>query len=91
LDWAQNILRYLNEIVNYGLVYRKTKNPTFVDSDWAGATDRKSIIGYLLEIFKNTVSWTTKKQTTMAFLSTEAEYVSLAGVASAHLAQKSSR
>jgi len=92
----KKILRYSSERNNklqYDLVYRKTKSPTlivYVDLDWAGATDRKSITGYLLEIFKNTVSWTTKK-ITMAFLSTEAEYVLLAGTASAHLVQKSSR
>jgi hypothetical protein len=50
----------------------------YADSDWAGGTDRRSTSGFLIEVFGATVCWATKKQTTVALSSTEAEYVALA-------------
>lgn len=82
-EWKglKRVLRYLKETLNYGLVYKRQGLPPLVvyaDSDWAGSSDRKSTTGYLLEVYGNAVSRTTRKQTTVALSSTEAEYVALA-------------
>lgn len=50
----------------------------YADSNWAGDKDRKSTTGYLFEVYNATILWTTRKQSTVALSSTEAEYVALA-------------
>lgn len=51
---------------------------TYVDSDWGGDTnDRKSVSGFLLKVFGNTVAWTTRKQSSVALSTTEAELIAL--------------
>ena len=47
--------------MNMELVYKRKKDPLpiecYVDSDWATEVhDRKSVTGYLIKIFENTVS-----------------------------------
>jgi hypothetical protein len=52
------------------------------DADWAGdKSDRKSTSGNCIFINGNLVSWQTKKQTTVALSSAEAELVSLVELA----------
>lgn len=54
----------------------------FADSDWAGdEEDRKSTTGFLFKVFGATICWCTRKQSTVAISSTEAEYVALAEAA----------
>ena len=53
----------------------------YCDSDYANSvTDRKSITGYCVLLNGNLVSWKTKKQTTVAQSSTEAEFMALSDV-----------
>lgn len=76
-------MRYLQGTVNLALIYPKNFKLEkeligFADADWAGdALDRKSTSGFMVKLFEATVSWTTRKQRTVALSSTEAELVSL--------------
>ena len=56
----------------------------YADADWGNESfisndinDRKSISGHVSQVFGNLVSWLTRKQSTLALSSTEAEYASL--------------
>ena len=48
----------------------------FVDSDWAGdRVDRKSISGFVVMFEGGAVSWGSKKQTSVALSTVEAEFI----------------
>ena len=48
----------------------------FCDADWASdSTDRKSVSGYVITIAGGAVSWSSKKQPTVALSTAEAEYI----------------
>eukprot|EP00253_Pinus_taeda_P036121 PITA_36121 len=50
----------------------------FSDSDWAGnLDDRRSITGYAFSIGSEVIAWSSKKQSTVALSSYEAEYQAL--------------
>lgn len=52
----------------------------YVDSDWGGSdtNNRKSTTGYIFQLFDQcTITWSTKRQTSVAASSTEAEYMAL--------------
>lgn len=51
----------------------------YSDADWAGdINDRNSISGYILYLGANSISWSSKKQRTLARSSTKAEYCAVA-------------
>ena len=49
--------------------------------DWGSEHDRKSVGGYLFLLNGGTVSWASKKQTSVAVSTTEAEYMGMAQAA----------
>lgn len=79
----KHLLRYVKGTIHLKLTFHKCDYHRlitgFADSDWGGdELDRKSTTGYLFQIFNNcTISWSTRKQSTVAVSSTEAEYMAL--------------
>ena len=77
---VKRILRYLKGTINHGLCFQSNNDTLsgFCDADWGGDLDtRRSTSGYLFMIGGATVSWSSKKQATVAKSTTEAEYVAL--------------
>jgi hypothetical protein len=78
---VKRVFRYLKGTINYKLTYGgrnqewNSEVTQYVDSDWASNPHRKSISGYVFKIAGGAVAWSSKKQTTIALSSTEAEYV----------------
>lgn len=76
---------YIKGTLDYELFFDnkdQTKLIGFADSDWAGdVTDRKSTTGFMFKVFGGTVCWSTRKRSTVAVSSTEAEYIALAEAA----------
>ena len=85
--WAaiKRVMRYLKGTINFGILYTKQESKDFVaysDADWAGDfDDRKSTSGYLFQISGGAVSWRSKKQSSVALSTAEAEYIALASTA----------
>jgi hypothetical protein len=82
---AKHVLRYLRGTIGYGLRYvldGKMKLQGYTDSDWAGsAVDRKSTSGCCFSLGSSVSSWLSRKQTSVALSTAEAEYIA-ANVAS---------
>lgn len=82
---AKRVLRYLQGTCNYGVMFESQENEVcrgYSDADWAGdREDRRSTSGYVFQIGLGPVSWRSRKQTTVALSTAEAEYVALASAA----------
>ncbi|KAK1417486.1 hypothetical protein QVD17_26615 [Tagetes erecta] len=80
---ARRILKYVASTTHFGIWYKKSQEIKLVgysDSDWASCMDdRKSLSAYVFSLGTGAVSWRSKKQTTVALSSTEAEYISATG------------
>lgn len=78
----KRVLRYLKSTISNGLHLTRSSNTnltSFCDADQAGDTiDRKSTGAYLIYFGPNIISWSCKKQPTIAKSSTEAEYRTIA-------------
>ncbi len=75
---AQRVIRYLYATKHKSLVLGgSTINlEGWVDSDWGACVDLcRSISGYAFSLGAGLVSWSSKKQPTVATSSTEAEYI----------------
>ena len=79
LGAAKRILRYVAGTLDYGVWYNNVDNFRlygFTDSDYAGSLDdRKSTSGQVFFLGSGAVSWSSKKQDTVALSSSETEYM----------------
>lgn len=78
----KRLLRYLSSTCDTYLKYKRDLNISplicFVDSDWAGdLVDRKSVTGFIIKVYGNTVAWVTRKQKCISLSSSESELVAL--------------
>ncbi len=81
-ETAKNVVRYLTGTSSYGIVYGgKPFEPLkpivldgFSDADYGGDTDsRRSTTGYVFTLNGSAISWSSKRQSTIAVSTTEAE------------------
>lgn len=78
---AKHVIRYLKQTIDYKILYCKTGKPlyAYTDANWAGDQDeRKSCSGSVHILAGGPISWFSKKQTSVALSTMEAEYISLA-------------
>ena len=76
------ILRYLKSTPDLGILYKADQDGSkatalfeWTDSNWAGDVDSCcSTTGYCFTLGTGAISWSSKKQPTLALSSTEAEY-----------------
>ena len=76
----KRLLRFVKGSLHHGLLFQHgpLQLTAYSDSDWAGDTiDRKSTTGNCLYLGSNLISWSSKKQPTVAKSSIEAEYKAL--------------
>ena len=82
---AKHVLRYLCGTVGYGLHYTMDSDMQLVgytDPDWASSVeDRKSTSGCYFSLGSTVISWFSRKQTSVALSSMEAEYIAACMVA----------
>lgn len=81
---VKRIFRYLKNTQQFGIRFKKTNDSTttvigYSDANWGGdsAQQCKSTSGYVFYSLGGPISWCSKKQSTVAISSCEAEYLSL--------------
>ena len=76
-----HVMGYIKNTIDYGLTYSRDSNlsPTaFVDADYGGCKDtRRSTSGYVFTMAGGAVTWSSKRQATVALSTVEAEYVAM--------------
>jgi hypothetical protein len=76
---AKHVMRYLKGTLDFGLSYNGDHNfrlSGYTDSYWAGSvSDRKSTSGCCFSLGSTMISWTSRKQSSIALSTTEAEYI----------------
>jgi hypothetical protein len=74
------ILHYLRGTINVGLVYDRGSGISssvidYVDSDYAGDLDKRSLTGFVFTLSRCAISWKATLQSTVALSTTEVEYM----------------
>jgi hypothetical protein len=74
-----HVLRYIKNTIDYGLTYSRDADLTplaYVDADYGGCRDtRRSTSGYVFTMAGGAVSWSSKRQGTVALSTVEDEYI----------------
>ncbi len=74
----RHTLRYVSATTDYGLFYEASTELQvhgYIDADWASSiSGRRSTNGFMFSFGNIVVTWSSKKQSTVALSSTEAEY-----------------
>lgn len=84
----KRVLRYIKGTINLSLIFKRNNIIEdcivgYVDSDWTGDNiDRRSTAGYIFKVLDCLISWSSKKQPTVALSSAEAEYAAMSIAAS---------
>ncbi|MCO5558086.1 hypothetical protein L7F22_011662 [Adiantum nelumboides] len=75
---VRRTLRYVSATLTYALLYEASTElqlSGFIDADWAGSVcDRQSTSGFLISLGSAAITWSSKKQPTVALSSTKVEY-----------------
>jgi hypothetical protein len=78
LDAVRRILKYIKHTLQCGIFYEAKSQLQvygYTDVDWAGnVSGRRSTSGFMFSFGSGAVSWSSKKQPTIALSSTEVEY-----------------
>ena len=78
LNAVRCTLRYVRATLDYALFYAAgvpVELYGYTDADWAGSiTDRRSTSGFMFSLGSAAITWSSKKQPTVALSSTKAEY-----------------
>lgn len=78
---VKRIMRYLKGTANFKLIFSSSKEKSFMcytDADWASDIDkRRSCSGHVTLMANAAISWSSKRQKTVALSSTEAEYMAM--------------
>lgn len=76
---VKRVFRYLKATRDYGLVFDSARTECgligYTDANWARDNDRRSTGGYLFMLFGTIITWSSKRQATVALSSCEAEYM----------------
>jgi hypothetical protein len=78
---AKGVLRYLNGTIHTGITYGRVVAPLvgYCDADFAGDLDtRRSTTGYVFVLNGGAISWSSRRQPTVAVSTAEAEYMAAA-------------
>nr|XP_048319473.1 secreted RxLR effector protein 161-like [Ziziphus jujuba var. spinosa] len=82
LQAVYRILRYLKMTPGHGLLFKKCENreiEIYTDASWTGELiDKKSTTGYYSYVWRNLVTWRSKKQSVVSRSSAKSEYRALA-------------
>jgi hypothetical protein len=76
-----HVIGYIKNTLDYGLTYYRDSDLSpiaYVDADYGGCRDtRRSTSGYVFMMAGGAVTWSSKRQTTVALSTVEAEYVAM--------------
>ena len=76
-----HVIGYIKNTVDYGLTYLRDADlspTTFVDANYGGCRDtHRSTSGYVFMMAGGAVTWSSKRQATIALSTVEAEYVAM--------------